>query len=499
MIGKFLKRYGKISINAFSSLFQVIIVGVSYFFLYKYLLKELGANALGLWSLIIASSSMANMGNLGVGGSIVKFVASSDATKNFKKIASVIHTGLLIVLVTIGLLAIALNFVLPGILSTVISPELFPIALKLIPLTLVSLVLNACANVFIATLEGLQFIFLKNVLTSALTLGYMILVFVLTPRLGLIGVAYAQIIQASLLLILNLIVVLYKVPGFSLARIIVTKDVFNELFGYGMKYQLISICALLFDPVTKYFLTNYAGLSTTGYYEMANKLLTQLIALIVNAFKVLVPVIANKSESQPSDIKKIFINGFPVLFTLTACLITYIISFDSYISVLWIGKWVSTFSSILIIISCGWFFNTIGILIFYINLGTGALKWNVYSQLGLFLSNALLCFLVGKLFGGIYTILGTAFSLLIGAVIIFYSFFRTYHLSVRDVFGKNSLLLVISSVLIMFISNYSFRYFSSTISFWVLLVVNFLFVTLFLFVNPALKDLKNRLYLFSRK
>jgi|GEM_PF-4686229 len=55
----------RIFVNGISSLIQVIITALTYFFLYKYLYKYLGADQLGLWSLILATTSIVSLGGGG--------------------------------------------------------------------------------------------------------------------------------------------------------------------------------------------------------------------------------------------------------------------------------------------------------------------------------------------------------------------------------------------------------------------------------------------------
>ena len=53
----------RISINVIFSILQVIIVGLIYLIIYKLLLSKLGVERLGVWSLILATTSVANIAN----------------------------------------------------------------------------------------------------------------------------------------------------------------------------------------------------------------------------------------------------------------------------------------------------------------------------------------------------------------------------------------------------------------------------------------------------
>jgi hypothetical protein len=54
-----------------------LFTAILYFLLYKYLLDKLGIKLLGVWSLILSFSSIANLANIGITSGLVKFVAES--------------------------------------------------------------------------------------------------------------------------------------------------------------------------------------------------------------------------------------------------------------------------------------------------------------------------------------------------------------------------------------------------------------------------------------
>ena len=72
MIGK---KNNKILINASTTVAQAVITGLIYYFLYKFLLSKVGIRELGVWSLVVSSSSIASMANFGITSGLVKFIA----------------------------------------------------------------------------------------------------------------------------------------------------------------------------------------------------------------------------------------------------------------------------------------------------------------------------------------------------------------------------------------------------------------------------------------
>ena len=58
---------------------QVVVSSVILFFLYRYLLNTIGVAKLGVWSVVMAAASASRMSELGLSGSVVKFVAKYKA------------------------------------------------------------------------------------------------------------------------------------------------------------------------------------------------------------------------------------------------------------------------------------------------------------------------------------------------------------------------------------------------------------------------------------
>ena len=89
----------KLSVNAISSVIQLIVSGCVLFYLYRFLLDTIGIELLGVWSLILATSSVMRGANLGLAGSIVKQVADYSACGEEAKLSQVVQTSVITVAV----------------------------------------------------------------------------------------------------------------------------------------------------------------------------------------------------------------------------------------------------------------------------------------------------------------------------------------------------------------------------------------------------------------
>ena len=68
--------------NSVSSVLQVVVSTIISFALYRFLASHLSISEIGIWSLVLATTASGRLGDLGVGGGVVKFVANDLAQKN---------------------------------------------------------------------------------------------------------------------------------------------------------------------------------------------------------------------------------------------------------------------------------------------------------------------------------------------------------------------------------------------------------------------------------
>jgi O-antigen/teichoic acid export membrane protein len=83
----------KVLKNAVISVIQVIVTSITLFMLYRLLISTIGIARLGVWSAVLATTSVANIANFGLSGSVVKYIAKYIATGDEKKVTGVIETA----------------------------------------------------------------------------------------------------------------------------------------------------------------------------------------------------------------------------------------------------------------------------------------------------------------------------------------------------------------------------------------------------------------------
>ncbi len=478
----------RISLNVFFSILQILVTGLVYYFLYKYMLQQVGADQMGVWAIVLSVSSTANIANLGIGASVVRYTATYHAKKEPHNISRLLHTSALFLSAVFFLIILIIYLIAPYWLHTVISSQYYKTALQLVPFSLSCLFLNAVGGVFLSCLDGLQKNYLRSILyiTSFAVLIGMSYLYV--PAHGLIGVAYAQLWQAGFLLLSSLVSLKLVFPDFKMLEFGWDKLIFKKIFSFGIQEQIISICQLFFDPFTKSVLGNLGSLSMVTYYEMANRFIIQLRGLLVSANQVFVPVFSSTHETAPDKTRKLYKDVFTLNFILSVFWASFIIASVIPVCKIWIGSISREFVVIAVILCIAYWFNIIMTVAYFANMGSARLTPNVLGNIIIGILSVLLSLSLGYLFSGYGVVAGWGIALAAGSFYILYNYHKRYLIYWKDLFVKADLVVIAASLVYMVICFLLF-YRMPHLSVWVMFATDFLLFAgtglLLLFKHPA--------------
>lgn len=433
-------------INAIMSIAQVLVVGGTLFFLYRFLLKTIGVEQLGIWSLILATSLISNLASFGISGGVIKFVAKYVAHEDYISASNIIQTAAISTAGLIGIAIIAGYNVILWVLHIVLPVNFHSLAELILPYSLASLWLTSITGVFQSGLDGLQRIHLRSILLMGGTILYFILAVVLVPRFGLVGLAYAQVIQSIVIMVLSWLLLRKYLSYLPMVPCRWDKALFKEIIGYGVNFQIISLFLLLSDPITKALLSKFGGVSMVGYFEMANKLIFQLRAFVVSANQVMIPVIANIQEKAPEKLREIYLKSYQLIFYVSLPLYTFIIMSASIVSSLWIGYYENIFIIFAILLSIGWFINTLSVPAYFAYLGIGNLRWNVISHSLIGSLNLILGGLLGLIYDGMGVVVGWTIALAVGSSLVHIVFNITHKIPLSELLPRDSRKFAVLSI-----------------------------------------------------
>lgn len=431
--------------NALSTLAQILGTAAVLFFLYRFLVRSIGVERLGIWSLVLAATSVVTVANQGFSTGIVKFVAKYVARGDAARVASLIQTALLSIALAVGAVSLLLY---PGgswALRMILPASRFPEALAILPFALVSLWLNLCASVLQAGFAGHERITHRNSLVLGASAVYLVLAILLVPSRGLLGLAEAQLITASASLAAAWILLRRLVPQLPLLPRRFDRTLFREMFSYSLQFQIITAGQAAREPLTKALLAKFGGLFMAGLYDMAMRWVITFRELIVQANQVLVPTIAGLQERDPATVPRVYRDSYRVVFYLSIPLLAFLVVMAPVVSRLWLGGYDSVFVAMVAVLAAGWLVNILCNPAYVVDLAIGDLRWAGIGCLGTLLLNAVFGFFGGKLLGGFAVVIAAALSLIAGYLVILIFYHRAHRIPFTHLWPDNSFLLVLAS------------------------------------------------------
>ena len=187
--------------NAGMAVTQTLVATGTLLYLYRFLLETIGVEKLGIWSLVLASTSLTQFANMGISGGVVKFVAKYFTRQDQENLNGVVQTALLSLSALSGLALIVAYPLCALGLAYVMPAASFPAALQVLPHALFTVWIMMVGSVFQSCLDGVQRIDLRSITQIISTLVYFVLCLVLVRGYGLPGLAWARIIQSAALVV----------------------------------------------------------------------------------------------------------------------------------------------------------------------------------------------------------------------------------------------------------------------------------------------------------
>ncbi|MFH1662251.1 MAG: oligosaccharide flippase family protein [Candidatus Falkowbacteria bacterium] len=472
----------KVFKNAIMSVIQIVTISIVFFVLYRFLLKVVGVEQIGIWSLVIATTSITQIANFGLSASIVKFVAKYIAKEEEQNALIIIQTAAVSIAFFVSIILLISYPILKWVLSFVIPSEFLALSFSLLPFMVVSFWIMSITSIFHAGLDGCQRFDLRSSIIMGTSVFDLILAFILAPTFGLLGLAFARLIQNFIVLFASWFLLRRQFLSAPIIPCRWDKKIFKEIVNYGINFQIMSVAVLSYDFITKALLSRFGGLFMVGYYEMASKMIQQLRMVIISAAQVLVPVVAELKERVPKEINNLYLTLYQIIFYLSLPLYSLIIIFSPSISELWIGHYEKIFIIFTIILSLGWFLNMLAVPAYFINLGIGDLKWVTIGYLLMVFLSVFLGFIFGAFYGGTGVVIAISLSLFLSSSVIYFAYHVKNKIPLIKLLPKSSRMLALACSLDVLATFVIYKNISSFFTFWQLnILISLLFFIIVFF------------------
>lgn len=403
--------------NAVWGVLEILISAAVLFFLYRMVLARLGLQALGIWSLVLATTSLVRLGDVGAATGLGRFVAIAHHRGEATRALGYIETAIITNLVLYGAISCLLYWPLCFALPYAVAPASLATARALLPYALASFTLLNVNGAVAGSLMGLQRADLKSLVTVASLLLQFAVAAVLTRSHGLIGLALAQIAQYSLALGGGWALILRQLHLDPRLPSRWERAIFRELLGFGVKLQAANIVSFLYEPATKFVLSSVGGLAVLGVYELAQKLVQQVRQIVVGPSQILMPAFARSHDQGGGEVAVLYEKAVATSTLVGLPLMLGVAATSPLICWLWMGHLDLRFVDFVVLLCAAWFCNLFAAPAYLLGVGTGSVGWNIAGHVVTSGGGPLAGLLLGRFAGAYGVVIAACVALAAGSLL----------------------------------------------------------------------------------
>jgi O-antigen/teichoic acid export membrane protein len=390
------------------------------------ILHKVGVAGYGTWAVFLAVNGLTSLADLGLVGTLSKFVAEYHARQDFPALTRLLSSGLALFLLLDFVIATAIWLGSPLLAGRLFSGSTVPRAelVVLLRCFLIVIVANILTQLFASVTAGLQRLDLTNILSASNVLMSAAFGAVLLLRgWGLRGLVYGYIGAGILTIGIYLAVVRKLLPQVDLNPMRFDRTEARKMFGYSLRLYVTQAAVAVHNQVEKVFLAMLVGVDPVGWYDIASDVALKVRGSI--GF-ILGPVLPAASElnalGDQSRMRELYYRTHKYLALCGVPAVCYVVAVSHRFVELWIGpsmRMIALPLSVLLVVN---FLNLATGPGFLILAGKGDMKPGIQSaMLGVVINVILSLGLIYK-FGFAGAVVGTSVSLVIASVYFMYLF-----------------------------------------------------------------------------
>ena len=398
------------------------------FLLIPFIVGKLGPSGYGAWAVCLTVINLTALADLGLGGTLTKYVAEYHASQDFKALKRLLDTGLMLYMVVASLVVVVLWSSSPLALRALFADSPTPREELLLLWHRVILVagINILIPTFYSVVTGLQRMDLSNgLLVISLVTSAGLSVLFLCLHWGLRGLVDAYLLAALLSLFLYSWITRRLLPQIRMNPMACDWPQARHLFSFSLQMYTTQMAGLIQDQIEKLYLAWFVGIVPVGWYNMAGE-----AALKIRRIPELLmtPIIAAASElhakRDESKLRELYYRAHKYLALTGVPLAMFVALISRRLVDLWLGRNLEVVALPLTVLLCVNLLNLLTAPGFYIMVGKGIPRPGVLSCTVGISMNVVLSFWLIHHWGFQGAFIGTFVSALVSMCVFTYLFHR---------------------------------------------------------------------------
>lgn len=458
--------------------YLLIIVNALYGFLVTpYILSSIGEGEFGVYKTITSLSAALMVLDLGLGGTVMRYIAKYKSENLRKKIEDFISMSLGEGAIIIGIFAVVSVFIyalLPVIYSQGLTQTQLVLAKRLFAILAINMAFHIIENIFNGIITG------HNKFTFANGLKLLRIVM----RIALVFIVFCFVKNAYVLVLIDLVLTIgLLVAEYVYARRVLTikvklsfknwdKEVFRESFKYTSLLFITTIAAQINNNLDNVVIGAIKGAAPVAIYSMALLIFGMFEQLSTSVSGVMLPTVTNilNEDDAINKVQKTIVTVGRLQFALLGAALTGFVIIGKEFINLWLGDgFEDVYVLTLILIAPAILELCVNVCLSVLR-AKNMLGFRTWVLLGTTALNAVVTIVGVKLTGYYAAAVGTALSFVIGSVVIMNIYYcKKLHFNMlkiyAGIFSRIWICLLISGGA-LFLSS---RYFTED---WLSLMVN---------------------------
>lgn len=452
--------------GAMLSYLLIIINSLYGFLIVPYILSSIGEVEYGVYKTISSLSSALMILDLGLGGTVMRYIAKFKSENRKDKIESFISMALgegAIIIAVLAVVSGVIYALIPTIYSKGLSVNEISLAEKLFVILAINMVLHIVENVFNGIITG------HNNFTFANSMK----LFRIVARILLIFVVFSFVKNSVVLVLIDLVLTAVQIAVEYIyvkaklkTRVRLSfknwdKEIFRESFKYTALLFLTTIAAQVNNNLDNVVIGAIEGAAPVAVYSMGLLIFGMFEQLSTSLAGVMLPTVTNilNKDNAEAEIQKTVVSIGRIQFALLgAALVGFAVIGDQLID-LWLGEGYEDVYYITLILMAPALLELCVNVCLSVLRAKNMLSFRTGVLFGVTALNAVITVVGVKFFGYYAAAFGTAMSFLIGSVIImniyYYKKLGFHMLKIyRRIFSGTWLCLIISGAAIAVSSRY---------------------------------------------
>lgn len=446
------KMSAKIIRNVLFGGLRYALVAPIPFLITPLILHKIGAAGYGTWAVFLAINGLTSLADMGLVGTLSKFVAEYYARQNFLALGRLLNSGLVLFLALAGISITVLWIAAPELAGHLFrgTPVASGALIALFRLFLIVIAANILNLLFSSITSGLQRLDITNMLSAAnVFMGALFGGVLLILGWGLRGLVYGYVVAGVLTLTANVVAVRRLLPQVKINPMQFETAEARKMFSFSLQLYVTQAAVAVHNQVEKVFLAMLVGVAPVGWYDIASDVALKIRSAV--GF-ILIPVLPAASElsalGDEDRLKELYYRTHKYLALFGVPAVCYAAVVSRRFVELWLGPGFTMIAiplSVLLLVN---FFNLATGPGFCIFAAKAELKPGIHSALLGMVSNVGLSLALIYQFGFAGAVLGTSISLIAASAYFIAVFHRRTQYSVarllREAYLKTSLASLLS-------------------------------------------------------